>query len=81
VQATEVKSQDELFLIKAIDEMMRSRRMVELATGADLEQLNAFIQKHVEASFEYYDTFSKEDMTKMLLLDALFKGGEADDPE
>ena len=71
-------SLDDMILIRAVDEMMRSLRMHELATGMDQESRNELLQKHVNAAFDYYSSFSKADMARLLLFESIMKDGGED---
>ena len=75
-----INSPDDMYIIHAVDELMRSLRMYELATGIAPEVRNALLEKHVDAAFEYYAGFTKSDMAKMLLVESvLSEGGEEDE--
>ena len=70
---------DDLFVINAVDELMRALRIHELAVGMDTEHRNMLLKKHVDAAFEYYSDFDKADMVKILLVESLMREGGGDD--
>lgn len=70
---------DDLFVINAVDELMRSLRIYELAVGMTQEHRNALLEKHVNAAYEYYSSFTKSDMAKMLLVEKLMNSGGGED--
>lgn len=66
-------SRAEAGLTIAVDKLMRSVRICEFVeSDITPEERNAILQKHIEAAFEYYSTFSPEDMAKMLIADEIF---------
>lgn len=70
---------DDLFVIDAVDELMRSLRIHELAVGMTQEHRNELLEKHVNAAYEYYSSFTKSDMAKMLLVEKLINSGGGED--
>lgn len=72
---------DDLFVINAVDDLMRSLRMHELAVGMSEEHRNELLEKHVNSAFEYYSGFTKADMAKMLLIESLMKEGGVETDE
>lgn len=60
-------SDAELRLMAAVDGMMLVLRGVEL-DGAPEEEVLGLMQKHVEAAYNYYSSFSKRDIANLDLL-------------
>lgn len=68
------QSPGELLLAHAVDEMMQSVRLFELANPAFSEEdRNTILEKHVNAAYEYYSHFSKDDLALMLMIEKVLK--------
>lgn len=74
-----LNSPDDLYLIHAVDDLMRAVRTHELATNADMQKRNELLERHVAAAFEYYSDFDKADMAKMALVESFLMGGDLDE--
>lgn len=62
---------DEAPLLQRIDELTRAIRSAELL-GLKVDVLS-FVEKHVQASYEYYSNFNEEDMATLFFLEELGK--------
>ena len=64
-------SPDEVPLLQRIDELTRAIRSAELL-GLKVN-IFPFVEKHVQASYEYYSNFNEEDMATLFFLEELGK--------
>lgn len=68
--AHEQLTPDEIMLAGHVDRFVRSIRTAELLQVGGEDRFS-FIQKHVEAAYEYYSMFDMKDMAGLAMLDEL----------
>lgn len=58
----------ELFMVDAIDKLMKNRRLAELA-DVPKEELSDLMARHVQNAYEHYQKFSLDDFKETLIME------------
>lgn len=67
------ESETERRLVDIVDSMARGLRILDITNPLEDDVRNELLAKHVENAYEYYKTFSTEEMAAMVLIDSMLE--------